>query len=351
MRALNALNAVKAATFAALLAAMPAFAVKYVAVVETEIDMEPGEAASLKRSEVRLITDEFRIAAVKVLPQSQYSVMTTETVMSQSGSVLNECAEENCIITLGGKIGADYIVRGKLSKFGTLFSLSVSMFDTEDGFLVGTSAAVRSERFVDLLEKAAGACEEMFKKFVGEQGSERISASAPVPSPIVTAYRPVAPVLKRKFVPEWYFAPKYQLPVGTPVSWGGVNAEVGMIWGKWAFLGLDASFGISGKFDGYYHEAAGGIGLSLGNVYGLGNHAQFVYGLSVGAWKMDRHAGGEYNEGYSAYDFLAPFVKLRLSFFEITYRGLLGNDYEESFSWNSHQLMFGFYFATSKRKR
>jgi hypothetical protein len=200
------------------------------------------------------------------------------------------------------------------------------------------------------LEKAAGACEEMFKKFVGEQGSERISASAPVLSSIVTAYRSAAPVLKKKFVPEWYFAPKYQLPVGTPVSWGGVNAEVGMIWGKWAFLGLDVSFGISGNLDGYYHEAAGGIGLSLGNVYGFENHAQFVYGLSVGGWKMDNMGEDKYN----AFDFLAPFVKLRLSFFELTYRGLLGYDdygYKENFGWNSHQLMLGFYFATSKRKR
>jgi hypothetical protein len=153
--------------FTAIFAVTPVAArVKYVAVVETEIDMNPADAARLERSEVRLITDELRGAAVKTLPQDKYSIMTAETVMSQSGSVLNECAEENCLITLGSKIGADYVVRGKLGKIGTQFTLFVSMFDTEDGFLVGTSNTIRSEKLVDLLEKTATACAEMYRKFI-----------------------------------------------------------------------------------------------------------------------------------------------------------------------------------------
>jgi formylglycine-generating enzyme required for sulfatase activity len=168
----------------ALFAVTPATAgVKYVAVVETEIDMNPAEAAKLERSEVRLITDELRSTAVNALPQDRYSVMTTETVMAQSGPVLSECAEENCIITLGSKIGADYIVRGKLGKIGTLFTLSVSMFDTEDGFLVGTSKAIRSEKLVDLLEKAAGACADMYKKLAIAQNP---TAQNAIPKPPAT---------------------------------------------------------------------------------------------------------------------------------------------------------------------
>jgi hypothetical protein len=153
----------------ALFVAMPVSAVKYVAVVEMEIDMKPSEAAKLEKSEVRLITDELREKAVNNLPRSQYSVMTTETVIAQSGAVLSECAEENCVITLGSRIGADYIVRGKLGKFQTLFTLSVVIYDTEDGFLVASSRAVRSERLTELLEKASVACEEMYQKFVNSE--------------------------------------------------------------------------------------------------------------------------------------------------------------------------------------
>jgi uncharacterized protein (TIGR02145 family) len=151
---------------------------KYVAVVETEIDMEKADAAKLKKSEVRLITDELREKAVNTLPRG-YNVMTSETVMTQSGAVLSECAEENCIITLGSKIGADYIVRGKLGKVGTLFTLSAVIYDTEDGFLVASSKGIRAEKMTELLEKAGAACEEMYKKFV----SERASTSTPAPKP------------------------------------------------------------------------------------------------------------------------------------------------------------------------
>jgi hypothetical protein len=176
---MRAVNLVKAALWVALFAGMSVAGVKYVAVVETEIDMEPDDAANLKKSEVRLITDELRGAAVKILPPDKYSVMTTETVMAQSGSVLEQCSEENCMITLGSKIGADYIVRGKISKVEALFALSVSIFDTEDGFLVGSMDAVRSERMTGLLEKAGSACAEMFKTFINMRPP---AASPPAPA-------------------------------------------------------------------------------------------------------------------------------------------------------------------------
>jgi hypothetical protein len=171
---------------------------------------------------------------------------------------------------------------------------------------------------------------------------------------------------------DWYFTPKYQFPVGTPVPWGGVNLEGGIIWGKGAFFGLDISFGIDGDRSGMM-----GAGLSLGNVYDLWNELYLVYGGSVGIWVMDGDVNDRYKtddmDSYS-YDnftlnFLGPFVKLRWKQFELTYRGLLGIKNErysyskddggyfnlhyvtvdEGFGLNRHQLMLGYYFATSKR--
>jgi hypothetical protein len=77
-----------------------------------------------------------------------------------------------------------------------------------------------------------------------------------------------------------YFAPKYQFPVGTPVSWGGVNIESGMVWGNGAFVGLDFNFG--GEAD--FHDFFAGSGLCLGNVYDFGNQLYFVYGGAAGFW-------------------------------------------------------------------
>jgi len=160
----------------------------------------------------------------------------------------------------------------------------------------------------------------------------------------------IPPRSPRRF--DYYFSPKYQTPVGTPVSWGGINAETGLVWEDGAFFGLDFSYGSSD--DKYNHDQQSGIGLSLGNVYNLVDELQFVYGMSAGCWYVNEHQndldwywGRPTNESYN---FLAPFVKLRYNVIEITYRGLLGISHD-GFGWNSHQLMLGFYFATNKRPR
>ncbi len=150
-----------------LIAAIPAYAVKYVAVVETEVDAQSGVSAILNPAEVRQITAELRRQATENLPPDRYSVMTSETVMSMGGAVLEECSEENCVISLGSKIGADYIVRGTISKFGTKLTLSVELYETENGTLVVTSEPVRSEKTEELLDKVTTTAANMYRKFVG----------------------------------------------------------------------------------------------------------------------------------------------------------------------------------------
>jgi uncharacterized repeat protein (TIGR02543 family) len=423
------------ATITALFAGMSDAAVKNVAVVETDVDARSG-AVELNRAEISLITTEIRREAVENLPRGAYNIMTSETVQAQGGAILEECAEENCVIALGSKIGADYIVRGTMSKLGAKFTLSVEMYETENGNLVALSKSVKSENIEELIEKAGVVCAEMFKAFANAQNG------ATIPVPAVTTTTPTAAIAPitytltvnanpadggfvyrdpdkesysanervtvtvipyngykftgwtgsitskkttvtgkmdgdkaltanftkesgmvdrqaagvagteapeyeykiRKF--DWYFIPKYQLPMVAPSSWGGVNVEGGFIWGKGAFLGVDISYAI----DGYSGPPNGmvGFGLGLGNVYELGNELQLVYGGAIGLWGIEEDDG----EGI---DFLAPFIKLRSKGFELTYRGLLGwyryrsVIVDEGFGWNSHQLMLGLYFATSKR--
>jgi uncharacterized repeat protein (TIGR02543 family) len=156
-----------------------AFALKYVAVVEVEIDATSGASDHLSYAEAREITAELRREAVKNLPAGKYNIMTSETVQAQGGAVLEECLEENCVITLGAKIGADYIVRGIVRKFKTLLTLSVEMYETEDGTLVASSEPVRSENAADLLMKTAAACANMYKTFVAAQSSTAKTPTTP----------------------------------------------------------------------------------------------------------------------------------------------------------------------------
>jgi uncharacterized protein (TIGR02145 family) len=154
----------------ALCAAMTAPAayaqIKYVAVVETEVDAQSGAAAKLNKAEVRQITAVLRKEALKNLPQEKYNIMTSETVQAQGGATLEECVDENCVITLGSRIGADFIVRGIISKFGTKLTVSVDIYETNDGNLVASSELVQSENTAGLLGMTATACGEMYKTFL-----------------------------------------------------------------------------------------------------------------------------------------------------------------------------------------
>jgi len=163
----------KAAVFAAMFAVAAAAQVLNVAVVETEVDAASADSIGITKAEVRLVTSELRREAVKNLPPARFNIMTTETVYAQGSAVLEDCAEENCVITLGARIGADFIVRGIISKLRERFTLSVEVYETENGNLVASSAAVRSDRVDDLVEKAAPACAEMYEKFLSAQGSRQ----------------------------------------------------------------------------------------------------------------------------------------------------------------------------------
>jgi tetratricopeptide (TPR) repeat protein len=165
--------------------------VKNVAVVETEIDAQSGASAEMNPAEVRLMTAGLRREAVENLPRDKYNIMTSETVIAQGSAVLEECFDENCVITLGSKIGADYIVRGNISKVGTELTLSVEMYETENGNLVASSEFVSSEKTAELLKRGTAACGEMYRKFE----NPKMTSSKPKPDHITTqtVYHTTAP--------------------------------------------------------------------------------------------------------------------------------------------------------------
>jgi len=158
--------------FIILFAGMSTAGIKYVAVVESDVDEQSGASEKISRADVRLVTAELRREAVKNLPPKRYSIMTAETVIAQGGAVLEECADENCVISLGSRIGADYIVRGTVSKLESKFTLQVEMYETENGNLVASCDPVRSESIGGLIEMAALACGNMFKAWVAAQKSQ-----------------------------------------------------------------------------------------------------------------------------------------------------------------------------------
>jgi len=356
-----------ATVLVALFAAMPVLAVKYVAVVETDVDAQSGASAAINPAEVRLITAELRRQAAENLPSEKYSVMTSETVMSMGGAVLEECSEENCVILLGSKIGADYIVRGTISKFQTKFTLTVEMYETENGTLVATSEPVRSEKPAELLEMATGSCADMYRKFAGMKVSARKPKTSENKHDTDGGRDGDESIALDERGRGYYFASKYQVPVGTPSSWGGINLEGGWTWKNGVFWGFDIS-GSGERTGDSTGNLFAGIGTNLGYMYDFGGQLQLGFGGSVGFWVEVDNPYKYKNDDeaqYTKLNFFGPFVKLRWKYIELMYRGLLGNkqvfydkastnggkpteEIDEHFGWHSHQLMAGFYFSRQR---
>lgn len=207
------------ALFAAVTVPTAVTKIKYVAVVETELDDQSGAAAKLNKAEVRQITAVLRNEARNNMPSGTYKIMTAETVIAQGTAKLEECVEENCVIALGNKIGADYIVRGIVSMFGTELTLSVEMYETEDGTLVGSSR-VSSERPKELLDRTVADCRVLYRTFVNEMNAAQKTPSQqtpfPAPPEVVATPQPTYQPPPPTYQPP---APTYQpsAPTYTPM--------------------------------------------------------------------------------------------------------------------------------------
>jgi len=198
--------------------------VKNVAVVETEIDAQSGASAELTSADARLVTAELRREAVKNLPRGKYNVMTSETVYAQGSAVLEECADENCVIVLGSAIGADYIVRGIISKIQTRFTLSVEIYETENGNLVASSEPLRTESLGELIEKAAAVCADMYKTFLNTQ--------TPPPEPAAPVTPQTQIVVQEPDTPLWKL---HKMGIDISIGAGGLIAggyDGGIEWGS-----------------------------------------------------------------------------------------------------------------------
>jgi hypothetical protein len=252
--------------FIILFAGISTAGVKYVAVVETDVDIHSGASAQLNSADVRQVTAELRREAVKNLPRGQYNIMTTETVYSQGSAVLEECADENCVIALGSKIGADFIVRGTVSKLETMFTLIVEMYETMDGTLVASSDPVRYESIRALIENAGAACADMYKSFANSQSALQKQQAAPD-----TAGRQPEEKTVPEFKSEPEESPSTKLSVGVGaffandfgggLNWGGGVQVTIPYSGGGAYIFFDAAY-----VEAFISFSGGGGKWESGNV-------------------------------------------------------------------------------------
>ena len=91
----------------------------------------------------RYLTNELRSNARNVLPQVSYIILTRENILSllPPDEKEAECLAEACTVDIGRAIGAEYITQGYVSKLGNLLALSVELYETMSGNLIGSFSA------------------------------------------------------------------------------------------------------------------------------------------------------------------------------------------------------------------
>jgi len=360
---------VKMTATLALVVGVSAAGVKNVAVVETAVDAQSGASDGISPAEVKEITAELRRQASQNLPTDRYSVMTAASVQSADGGASDECADEKCAVALGKSIGADYIVRGSISKFQTRFILAVEMYETENGTLAASSEAVRSENIGELLDKATAACAAMFKKFAdGQKTAQESAASETAPSVNLSGAAGGGGLGEREHGTYSYSVLKYKFPIKTNVKWGGVDVEYGKVRDDGYFTAFDLGWAIGGLNDGHFPIDALGFGKTYGYALDLPENLRLIVGGSVGLWFSMSHSDfDDASKGTSggvstmAFDFFGPTAKIQWKFLELSYRWLLGyytvdgsitagsgsykttTDLDDNgFGYKRHQLALGF---------
>ncbi|MCL2282880.1 MAG: hypothetical protein FWC26_06140 [Fibromonadales bacterium] len=139
-----------------LLAASLASATGTVAVLE----ITPADELDLKISEYRHLTDELRTRAREALPDG-YVVLTRDNIISLMPSDAEEaqCLAESCAVEIGRAIGAEYVTQGFVGEFGGMLTLTVELYESMSGNLLG-SFVTESKEVMSLLttirEKAPG---------------------------------------------------------------------------------------------------------------------------------------------------------------------------------------------------
>ena len=133
---------------------------KVVAILEI---VPNNETVELQISEYRHLTDELRTRAREALPRTGYSILTRDNIISllPPDEETRECLAESCAVEIGRAIGAEYITQGFIGKFGEMMTLTVELYESMSGNLLG-SFVTESKDIMGLLATIRQKAPELF---------------------------------------------------------------------------------------------------------------------------------------------------------------------------------------------
>ncbi|MDR2583323.1 MAG: PEGA domain-containing protein [Fibromonadaceae bacterium] len=149
---------------------------KRVAILNTEDDNAPP----LEYTDLLYLTEKLREIALKVLPENKYFVMTTQSIIDKMGSKENAkkvCKEAQCVAEIGRKISVDYIGQARLRRFGGNLAISMELYHSARGNLIGSFTG-ESKDVSDLLVVLNKEAPQMFGKMPGAFGGSKVHSTS-----------------------------------------------------------------------------------------------------------------------------------------------------------------------------
>jgi hypothetical protein len=151
------------------------------------LEIIPTADASVSISEAQHITNELRRQATLTLPQDFFMVLTRDNLVSlmpQDEAEADRLIESGAI-GIGKAIGASYVTQGYIKVFDKFLSLSVELYNTESGGLVG-NVVVEASDAMGLLKSVRESSQVLFAKIekpIPQKIPEPISTLIPPPAP------------------------------------------------------------------------------------------------------------------------------------------------------------------------
>jgi len=148
-----------------------------IAVLEITI---ANDEVDLSVDETKFLTDELRRQATQLL-QKEYSVLTREKIIA----LVPKTAENlNSVIDIGLVIKSDYVTQGFIGKLGNLFTLTIELYETSSGNMLGYFVK-ESTDLKGLLDAIRDNAPSLFAK-IKQQGTLTKAFNEPPPTEIPT---------------------------------------------------------------------------------------------------------------------------------------------------------------------
>ena len=162
---------------------------KLIAVLEFSAD----ERATLSPDEVSHITNLVRQNALRLTTGSEYKLMTRENIAAllPPGTDLAQCeVDAKCEVEIGRNVGADYVITGRIIKFGKTLTISMNVHNTRTANLVASDSAV-TKKIDEVLEPLKEAVGRLFERLIPTTGQtarndpDAGSATGPVETDVI----------------------------------------------------------------------------------------------------------------------------------------------------------------------